>query len=562
MGSTNQKNSILRISFYLLWLTVSLIQAYHTELLADEAYYWKYAQDLQWGYFDHPPVVAAMIKPGYWLLQHEAGVRLLFVLSSTGFLYLLELLVQPKNLLRYYLAVVSIGAFHFLGFLALPDMPLLFFSACFLYLYKRYLVRDGWGVSLLLAANATLLLLSKYHGILLIGFTILSNPSLFKRKTFWLLALLSLNMFIPHIQWQIAHDFPSVKYHLYERAAGAYKIDYTLNYLLSVILIFGPAMGLALAWRAARTKTKWGTFDHTLRVTLIGTLLFFFLMTFKGRAEANWVAPALIPALILGYKTCEDRSWFPKFTRYSFGISIVLILILRLYLVYDFLPDRPQFTYVKNKIHHTQAWAEEIHNKADDRPVTFMNKYQYAALYEFYTGMPAISLNNRMGRKNQYNIWKDEYNILGKEVMMVPNFEAQWMDSFATAKGIFRYQYIHNFRSASGIKIEPEKEEIVTEPLADIEVTFSVSQGEDTYDLEANPDYPPIIHILLFQGDQYISDTKSDTYLFNSMINDGQKYTLSFQAPEKKGRYSMYIDVAMGWLPSAINSKKVTLTVR
>src|SRR5690606_7561301 len=113
-------------------------------------------------------------------------------------------------------------------------MPLLLFSASFLYLYKRYLATDGWMVSLLLAANATLLLLSKYHGILLIGFIILSNPMLLKRKTFWLLALLSLNLFIPHIQWQVAHDFPSLKYHLYERSGGTYQFDFTLNYLLSV----------------------------------------------------------------------------------------------------------------------------------------------------------------------------------------------------------------------------------------------------------------------------------------------------------------------------------------
>src|SRR5690606_38884044 len=122
-----------------------------------------------------------------------------------------------------------------LGFLALPDMPLLFFSTAFLYLYKKYTDADGWLVSILLAATTTLLLLSKYHGILLIGFTVLSNPALLKRKTFWLIALLSMNLFIPHIQWQVANDFPSIKYHLYERSAEEYRIEFTLNYLLSAL---------------------------------------------------------------------------------------------------------------------------------------------------------------------------------------------------------------------------------------------------------------------------------------------------------------------------------------
>lgn len=210
MGN-NQKNAIIRFSFYIAWFVVSILQAGFTELLADEAYYWKYAQDLSWGYFDHPPVVAALIKPGYALLHNEWGVRLFFVLSSMLMIYVLELLVRPRNLKLFYLSVASIGAFHFIGFLALPDMPLLLFTATFLYLYRQYLQRDGWGVSILLAINATLLLLSKYHGILVIGFAVLANLQLLKRKSFWLIALLSLNLFIPHIQWQVAHDFPSIK---------------------------------------------------------------------------------------------------------------------------------------------------------------------------------------------------------------------------------------------------------------------------------------------------------------------------------------------------------------
>ena len=109
MGNNN-KNAIVRYSFYIAWLFVSLLQAGFTELLADEAYYWKYAQDLSWGYFDHPPVVAAMIKPGYWLLQNELGVRLLFVLSCVLMIYVLELLVRPKKLKLFYLSVASIGA--------------------------------------------------------------------------------------------------------------------------------------------------------------------------------------------------------------------------------------------------------------------------------------------------------------------------------------------------------------------------------------------------------------------------------------------------------------------
>ncbi len=53
---------------YPLWfllgtlLILNLIQAANTELLDDESYYWAYSRFPAWGYFDHPPMIAVMIR--------------------------------------------------------------------------------------------------------------------------------------------------------------------------------------------------------------------------------------------------------------------------------------------------------------------------------------------------------------------------------------------------------------------------------------------------------------------------------------------------------------------
>lgn len=560
MGNNN-KNAIVRYSFYIAWLFVSLLQANFTELLADEAYYWKYAQDLAWGYFDHPPVVAALIKPGYGLLQNELGVRLLFVLSSMLMIYVLELLVRPKNLKLFYLSVASIGAFHFIGFLALPDMPLLLFTATFLYLYRQYLQRDGWGVSILLAINATLLLLSKYHGILVIGFAVLSNLQLLKRKTFWLITLLSLNLFIPHIQWQSAHDFPSIKYHLYERSAEPYSIDFTLNYLLSVVLMFSPLAGIVFAWHTIRKKAG-NDFNRTLKWMTVGALIFFFVMTFKGRGEGNWVAFALIPAFVAGYRRCEEQAWFPKFTRRSFAVSILLIGLLRVYLVYDFLPDNKTFAYAKETLHHTKQWAGEIQEYAGDKPVAFMNKYQYASWYEFYTGQPAISLNNRMGRKNQYNIWKDERDMQGKTIMLVPNYSVEGMEGFNTAKGTFQYAYIDNFRSGTHICIIPTEKKLQLAPGEARNISFVVNTTDTAWTLAGNPGLVAEVHSLLFKKGKLVKDERKNFFVEDNMVNSGERYSIDIQAPEERGIYNLYLDIAVGWLPPAINGEQIVIEVK
>jgi len=39
-----------------------MLVAYSLELGNDEVYYQTYAQHLQWNYFDHPPMVALLIR--------------------------------------------------------------------------------------------------------------------------------------------------------------------------------------------------------------------------------------------------------------------------------------------------------------------------------------------------------------------------------------------------------------------------------------------------------------------------------------------------------------------
>jgi 4-amino-4-deoxy-L-arabinose transferase-like glycosyltransferase len=68
---------------------VNLIQATFTGLLHDEAYYWVWSKHLDWGYFDHPPMIALLIKAGTIIGDTELGVRLIFVILSPLFVYLL-----------------------------------------------------------------------------------------------------------------------------------------------------------------------------------------------------------------------------------------------------------------------------------------------------------------------------------------------------------------------------------------------------------------------------------------------------------------------------------------
>ena len=120
-----------RALFYGAWLLINIIQAANTELFDDEAYYWIYSRFPGWGYFDHPPMIALLIKAGYSIFDNELGVRLFIVLLNTATIFIIEQLTDKKNPLLFYAIASSVGIAHLGGMIAVPDIPLLFFSAAF-----------------------------------------------------------------------------------------------------------------------------------------------------------------------------------------------------------------------------------------------------------------------------------------------------------------------------------------------------------------------------------------------------------------------------------------------
>ena len=124
-----------RVLFYSAWLLLALAQSASTELIADEAYYWAYSRFPAWGYFDHPPMIAILIRSGYVIFNNELGVRVICALLSTGTILITESLTEKRNPFLFYTIVLSIAALQIIGFLAVPDTPLLFFYlGIFLYL--------------------------------------------------------------------------------------------------------------------------------------------------------------------------------------------------------------------------------------------------------------------------------------------------------------------------------------------------------------------------------------------------------------------------------------------
>ena len=551
------KNKNLRILFYSFWSIISLIQAAFTNLLFDEAYYWKYQTQLDWGYFDHPPMIAWLIKPGYTLFGNELGVRFSIILLLLLMIYLLEYLVRPKNLKLFYALISSIAIFHFIGFLALPDLPLLFFTTTFFIAYNHYLKKDSFKNNVFLAIAIALLLYTKYHGILVVFFTVLSNIKLFRKRSFWVVTAIALLLYLPHILWQYDHDWASFRFHLIERRYNDYEALFTFEYLIAQPIISGPLVGIPLIWFFFKTKPK-TNFQNALKYTGIGVYVFFFISSFKGHVESNWTFTALIPLILLGYDGIEKSQKTTSYIYRTFPISLILILAIRFYLLYDFLPNSWD---VKTEFHQWKSWAKTIKNHTEGKTVIFANSYQKASFYEFYSGDPSYSFNNVWGRKNQFSIWDITQNQCWEnDVALIHNFSSSKDDSLLTNTEMVYFDYLDDFMVLPFITIVPRQKYFQAKPMDTMNVSFEISKkGHESFNIDSMS-VESYITYEIYSHDILIKGSSGKLILTDELIESGEG-NIKIQIPKTPDIYYFGLSIKTGVNPPTINSYKYKLVV-
>jgi len=203
----------------LFLLVFNVFQGAYLGVIADEAYYWVYSQEMAWGYFDHPPLVAVWIKISSFLFgRTEIGVRF-FSAISLFFTFIiiwktLAIKFTKQNVNLFLLLIFSTGLLNVYGFITVPDTPLVLFLALFIYAYKRYLNIKDLTAYALLVISVLGLLYSKHHTFLIVLFVVLSNLKLMTDYKLWICLFIIIAGYFPHLYWQYLNDYPTFKYHL------------------------------------------------------------------------------------------------------------------------------------------------------------------------------------------------------------------------------------------------------------------------------------------------------------------------------------------------------------
>ncbi|WP_353196948.1 glycosyltransferase family 39 protein [Parapedobacter defluvii] len=442
--------------FLLIWLIVNLIQSAFSELHYDETYYWVFSRFLDWGYYDHPPMVALFIKMGSLLMPGALGVRLFSVLSNVAAIFILWKIAKAyaNNLSLFILLYSSMLILHVYSFITTPDTPLFFFTVLFFFYLRKYLDNDRMDYAVILGLIAAGMLYSKYHAILVFAFTVLAYWKLLKRPSFWLIAGLAVLLFLPHIIWQVSNGYPSIEYHLFDRTTLAYRFSFTTDFLLSQLLIVGPLTGIFLYYYVYRQKTP-DVFLRVLKFNCFGFLLFFFLSSFKSRIEAHWTLLAFIPFFILAYLYLAQLPRLPLWLKRLFYANIALIVLTRVILIFP-VPGLSKIKGLK-QFWGKETFAKQIHGAIGDERLIMDNGFQDISNYNFVNQtLKGFSYNARTYRKTQYDYWPIEDSLRNQPAYFASfkrHNETLQQDSIETNRGRLYLTPIDSVRTYQKVAI-------------------------------------------------------------------------------------------------------------
>lgn len=525
-----------RTVFYSVWLLLQFVQAFNTELFDDEAYYWVYSRFLAWGYFDHPPMIAILIKAGYAIFHNELGVRLFSIILTTSSLFITERLIANKKPLLFYAICASLSLAQIGGMIAAPDAPLMFFVACFFLAYKKFLGHRSMANTLLLGLVIALMFYTKYHALLVVLFTAFSNVKLFKYYESYLACLIALILFVPHLYWQHDNGYPSIIFHLFERSAPEYTLWYTAEYIIGQLLLAGPLTGWLLMAAAFLYKPTSKT-ERALKFCMIGFYLFFLISTFRGKAEANWTIPAFIGLIVLSHQYLLSHFKLRHILYKSVPVTLAMVMAARIVMMSDMAPA---WWIFKDEFHRNKKFAEQVRVRAGDNPTVFIDTYQKPSKYWFYSGDTALALNTPTYRRNNFNYWPVEENYIGRL-------------AFVDRKGL-----VPNYYSFSNVQIS---DITAVSKSTYLDLTFT-TKARDSY-LKYFSMYPydtASIYIAVYRHNQlveYIS-TGIQVKSMNRCVQE-QHHSFAFKKSQEQVVYKLAISTSLPGHPS-LNSSQFIIT--
>ncbi len=332
-------NKILLPSFiFLLLLKIGALNFTTFNLFGDEAQYWLWSKDIDFGYFSKPPFLSWIIR----IYTEILGSSFVSLKLLPSFVYLLiswsiyNLLINAglnkKDSFAGCLIFLFIPAVSFSSFIISTDLFLLLFWTLSLNELVKINGEHSLKNFILLGIFLGLGFLSKYAAVYFVIclFVLILFDKRFRKIfldnlfSFCLTFLCVFVIIVPNIIWNFNNDWITVQHTSDNANFGNIEIDLIrgLEFLLIQVLMLGPFMVLGGIFGF----NKWNYIQKIFLIFSLPIILIVLVEAIIVRANANWAAPALISLFALLYIRINNS--FLKIANYMFNFIVCLILFV------------------------------------------------------------------------------------------------------------------------------------------------------------------------------------------------------------------------------------------
>ena len=408
----------------------------NTLLIDDESYYAMYARHLSWGYVDHGPVIAYLIRLFTIFGENSFTVRLgalTLLIMLTVFLYRFgKTYFNEATGVIMSLGVSANMLFHTNAVVITPDVPLAFFTImAIIYYYKAYFIDAKYlyaaGILLGLAVLSKVSALFPAVGIILFPFVIQGKRHFLSDIRFYGSLVAALLVFIPFIIWNLQNDLAFVRYQGSHVTSSGSWSDFR-GLWLSLLVTIGPVFFYYSVIKPFLLLKRLLSISPELTyftiVTIIPTIYFLVHSVFS-RMEVNWPAPIFSGGLFLfGILLGENWPVYRKRFIFQVGFSLLLILIVTVQTFWPFLPIKGKID-VTNRYHIYNAFPSELKAYLQAYP-ELQNKrlladnYQIPSMINFYLNpsleASALSINYH---ETLYSFLYQDGMFVGKDFLFL-----------------------------------------------------------------------------------------------------------------------------------------------
>ena len=442
---------------------LKLIYLFFIPITPQEAYYWFYSQNIDWSYFDHPPMAAYSI----WLGTNIFGDNIFGVKFMAAIWYLLTNLLLYKAVLRFaenylpdhnknvlaFLSVILLNLTlfaHIYAITIVPDTPLIFFWLLVVYSVQERLITGNQNWWYLAGVGLGFGLVSKYTAVVIIGaiFFFFLFSSKYRKELLspypYLAIIIGFLIFAPVIYWNYERGWASFLFQSAERAdtVRSLRITYILQLFASQLFILSPLIFVYLFKGFSSTIKNWKT---TLNLHLyfwssIVIIGGFTLVSLTSLVKMNWLLPGFLPLIAIIVIQYPESFINPKkLVRVGAWCSILIILVGHLILVVPNIPLGNGNTWSGWEDAAERVYEIQQQNGGNEKVFIFSNGYKAASLIKFYLpDQQNTYAENIYGQRAlQFDYWGVPDNLKGKDALYVRSDRTEYKSDLDVIKKYF-----------------------------------------------------------------------------------------------------------------------------